>query len=83
MKLISPDTITFRARVTEDELRERMTKEVLEGIGALDEDGKPYPGVKATVRRGSGRQGGYEIDVTGPAPVRVQLPKPANADETR
>ncbi|WP_299558647.1 hypothetical protein [uncultured Sulfitobacter sp.] len=73
--LITPDTISFRAHVSEDELRERMAQEVLEQIGALNEDGKPAIGVEAKVRRGTGRTGGYTIEVTGPAPARIMLPK--------
>ena len=71
MTLITPDTISFSARVTEDELRKRMADEVLQSIGALDDAGKPLPGVKATVRRGTGRTGGYEIIVSGPTPVQI------------
>lgn len=41
----------------------------------LDQDGKPLTGIKATVKRGTGRAGGYTIDVTGPAPARLMLPK--------
>ncbi len=74
MTLIHPQTIAFIAEVSEDELRKRMADEVLESIGALGPDGKPVPGVKATVRRGTGRSGGYTIHVTGPAPARVMLP---------
>lgn len=75
MKLITPDTINFQARITEDELRERMAAEVLEQIGGLGPDGKPLPGIETRVRRGDGRKGGYTIDVTGPAPARLYLPK--------
>lgn len=74
-KLISPDTISFRATVTEDEIRKRMADEVLEQIGGLGPDGKPLPGVRASVKRGTGRTGGYTIDVSGPMPARIYLPK--------
>ena len=74
-KLISPDTISFRATVTEDEIRERMAAEVLEQIGGIGPDGKPFPGIKVRVNRGTGRGGGYTIDVSGPAPARIYLPK--------
>lgn len=76
VKLIHPDTINFRAVVTEDELRKRMGDEMLESIGGLDANGKPHPGVYATVKRGTGRAGGYTIDVTGPAPVQMFLMPP-------
>lgn len=76
MKLIKPDTIAFTARVTEDEIRQRMAMEVLEQIGGLDDSGKPLPGIRWTVNRGNGRAGGYVINITGPAPVRVGLPRP-------
>ncbi|WP_280960200.1 hypothetical protein [Antarcticimicrobium luteum] len=36
MKLITHDTISFRAQVTEEELRARMAAEVLEQIGGFD-----------------------------------------------
>jgi hypothetical protein len=75
MKLIAPQSIAFTATVTEDEIRERMAMEVLEQIGALDDDGKPLPGIRWDVKRGTGRSGGYTIHVTGPAPVRLQLPR--------
>ena len=72
-KLIIPDTISFRAQVTEDDLRKRMGDEVLEQIGGLDPDGKRHPGIKVNVSRGS--HGGYTIDVSGPAPARIMLPR--------
>lgn len=75
MKIISPHTIAFTATITEEELRERMATEVLEQIGALDEKGKPLPGIKWDVRRGESRKGGYTVTVTGPAPARLALPK--------
>lgn len=74
MKLIAPQSIAFTAKVSEEEIRERMAFEVFEQIGALDAEGKPLPGVKSKVMRGTGRAGGYTIEVTGPAPVRVALP---------
>ncbi|WP_347311402.1 hypothetical protein [Defluviimonas sp. SAOS-178_SWC] len=77
MRMIAPQTIAFTAQVTEDEIRERMAMEVLEQIGALGENGKPLPGIKWSVHRGTGRGGGYTINVTGPAPVRISLPKPS------
>lgn len=75
VKLIRPETISFRATVTEDELRQRMAHEVLEQIGGLAPDGRRLPGVDVTVRRGDGRAGGYTIDVSGPAPARILLPR--------
>lgn len=75
-KLISPETISFRATVSEEEIRERMAEEVLAQIGGLDSDGKRLPGIVVRVNRGSGRAGGYTIDVSGPAPARIFLPKP-------
>ena len=74
-KMISPDTISFRATVTEDEIRKRMADEVLEQIGGLGVDGKPLPGIRAIVKRGTGRAGGYTIDVSGPMPARIYLPQ--------
>lgn len=78
MKIIRPDTISFRATVSEQDIRKRMADEVLEQINALDADGRPLPGVLVKVNRGSSRAGGYTIDVTGPMPARLMLPK---ADE--
>lgn len=72
MKIIAPQSIAFTAKVSEEEIRERMALEVLEQIGALDESGKPLPGVKWKVLRGN--RGAYTIEVAGPAPVRVALP---------
>jgi hypothetical protein len=76
MRMITPQSIAFTASVSEDEIRQRMAYEVLEQIGALGEDGKPLPGVKWTVTRGTGRAGGYVIQITGPMPARVSLPNP-------
>jgi len=77
MKMIKPETIAFKASVTEDEIRHRMVMEVLEGIGGLDaETGKPLPGIKWHVTRNSSRAGGYNIEITGPMPVRLFLPRP-------
>lgn len=76
MKLIIPDKVAFTASITEAEIRERLTAEMLEHIGALDGDGNPLPGVSVTVRRGQSRQGGYTIHATGPAPARLRLPRP-------
>lgn len=76
MALIAPQSIAFKAEVSEEEIRERMAMEVLESIGALSDDGKPHPGVTWNVKRGTGRSGGYTIEITGPAPARVALPSP-------
>jgi hypothetical protein len=75
VKLIAPDSISFRATVTEDELRQRMADEVLEQIGGLDPSGKRLPGVTVKVSRGDSRKGGYSIEVSGPAPARIYLPR--------
>lgn len=75
IKLIKPETISFRASVTEDEIRARMAHEVLEQINGLDADGKKLPGITVKVNRGTGRAGGYTIDITGPMPARIMLPK--------
>lgn len=75
VKLIHPETISFRATVTEDEIRHRMAHEVLEQIGGLGPDGKKLPGISVKVNRGTGRAGGYTIDVSGPAPARIFLPR--------
>lgn len=73
-KLIRPETISFRAVVTEEQIRERMGIEVLEQIGGLDAEGKRLPGITVKVNRGNGRTGGYTIDVSGPMPARILLP---------
>lgn len=74
VNLIKPDTISFRATVTEEEIRKRMADEVLEQIGGLDADGKRLPGIQVRVTRGDSRKGGYSIEVSGPAPARILLP---------
>lgn len=74
VKMIRPETISFKATVTEEEIRERMAVEVLEQIGGLDANGKKLPGVSVKVSRGASRAGGYSIEVTGPAPARILLP---------
>jgi hypothetical protein len=73
--LIKPDDITLTARISEDELRQRMATEVMQSVGALDETGKPLKGVQWTVHRGDGRAGGYTITVRGPMPARLLLPR--------
>jgi hypothetical protein len=78
--MIKPDTISFRATVSEEEIRKRMADEVLESIGGLDANGRPLPGVAAKVSRGDSRKGGYTIDVTGPMPVRMMLPRPGDSE---
>lgn len=80
VKLISPDSISFRATVTEDDIRKRMAEEVLEQIGGLDPaTGKAYPGISVKITRGDSRKGGYHIEVSGPAPARIFLPAPGGA----
>lgn len=76
MQIIKPDQITFTARISEEELRKRLADEVLEQVGGLDADGKRVSGIRADVRRGDGRSGGYTITVSGPAPARMLLPRP-------
>lgn len=75
VKLIRPEAISFRATVSEAEIRERMAQEVLDQIGGLDAEGNRRPGIVVTVKRGATRAGGYTIDVSGPMPARVFLPK--------
>lgn len=75
IKLIRPESISFRATVTEDQIRERMAQEVLEQINGLDAEGKRLPGIVVKVNRGQSRAGGYTIDVTGPMPARILLPR--------
>lgn len=73
MALITPDRIAFSAHISEGELRERMKLEVLAGIGGLDENGKPKPGIVVEVKRGDSRKGGYHISVMGPMPPQLRL----------
>lgn len=73
VRMISPNAISFRATVTEDEIRARLSAEVLESINALGPDGKPLPGVSVKVNRGNGRAGGYTVDVSGPMPVQMTM----------
>ncbi len=74
-KLIRPETIAFRATVSEAEIRDRMAQEVLEQIGGLDADGKRLPGISVRVTRGQTRHAGYVIEVSGPMPARLFLPR--------
>lgn len=77
-KMIRPESIAFKATVSEEEIRARMVEEVLEGIGALDlETRKPLPGIRTHVTRNTSRAGGYNIEVTSPMPARItMLPPP-------
>lgn len=79
VKLIQPQEITFHTVVAEEDLRKRLQEEILEGIGALDGNGKPRPGVRVSVRRGP--KGGYAIDVSGPAPVQMFPALPPRREE--
>lgn len=72
--LITPDTIHFEARISEDELRRRMELEVLEQINGIDESGRRRDGLSVKTARGT--HGGYVISVSGPAPARIMLPAP-------
>jgi hypothetical protein len=80
IKLITPDTIAFRASITEEELRERMRMEVLEQINGLAPDGRPLPGLTVRITKSRNRAGGYDIEVSGPAPARIFLPAPGGAE---
>ena len=75
VKLIRPDTIAFKAAIAEEELRERMRLEVLEQINGLDPAGRPLPGLTVRITKSRNRAGGYEIEVSGPAPAQILLPR--------
>lgn len=75
MKPIMPKSVAFTAEISEDELRQRLVAEVLESIGALNEDGTPAPGVEAVIVRGEARKGGYRVTIKGPMPARLLLPQ--------
>lgn len=81
MTLIRPENITFTARISEDELRERLAREVLEQVGGLGPDGKRAPGIGSSVRRGDGRAGGYTITISGPMPARLLLTPPQDSKQ--
>lgn len=72
MSLIQPDEVIYRARIAEDDLKDRLGREMLASLGALAADGKPMTGVAVSVRRGP--HGGYVIEVRGMPPRRPQLP---------
>lgn len=55
------DTITMSTHISEEELRERLLVEFLNQTNMGDPRGTPKPGVKTTIRRGSGKQGGYTM----------------------
>lgn len=71
--LLRPHEICFRAQISEQDLRQRMADEVMQSIGALDENGKPLKGVQFDVRRCEGRSGGYTITVKGPMLVTAMI----------
>jgi len=72
--LIVANEISFRAHVGEDELRARMEREVLEQINGIDPaTDKRRAGLKTKITRGS--HGGYTIEVSGPAPAQIMLPR--------
>lgn len=63
MSLIDTTLITYEVAISEDDLRQRLVKEVLEGLG-LYHEGKLPPGTSHNVLRGDGRSGGYRIRIT-------------------
>lgn len=73
MTLLKPESISFTARISEDELRNRLVAETLESIGTPIVDGKMPIGVKANVTRGTGRSGGYIVEISGPMPARLLI----------
>lgn len=80
-KMIRPETIAFKATVSEDEIRARMVQEVLEGIGGWDaENDRPLPGIRTHVTRNTSRAGGYNIEVTSPMPARITMLLPPARD---
>lgn len=49
-KMIKPETIAFKATVSEEDIRARMVQEVLEGIGGWDvENDRPAIGIQSHV----------------------------------
>lgn len=74
VQMIVANEISFRAHVSEDELRARMEREVLDQINGIDPTtDKVRKGLKVKTTRGS--HGGYTIEVSGPAPAQIMLPR--------
>jgi hypothetical protein len=55
------DTITMTSHISEEELRDRLLAEFLIQTKMCDPQGHPLPGVKTSIRRGAGKQGGYTM----------------------
>jgi hypothetical protein len=63
MKLLDTMIVTHECTISEDTLRDRLEREMLEGLGLIHE-GKVAAGVSINTLRGDSRKGGYRVRVT-------------------
>ena len=63
--LIDSTIITYEVTVSEDDLRKRLSDQVVDDLGLrrTTPTGLP-PGTHVTVLRGDGRKGGYRVQIT-------------------
>lgn len=61
--LINPNVVSHRGAISEDQLRARLLHDAFEQAGWLDDNGKPLKGCDGTVRRNTGRAGGYSLEI--------------------
>ena len=65
VQLLDMSVVTYEARLSDIDLKARLERELLGGLGLLDDAGTPKPGVTATVLRyGERTRGGYDVRVT-------------------
>lgn len=65
VQLLDMSVVTYEVRLSDIDLKARLERELLGGLGLLDDTGKPKPGVTATVLRyGERPRGGYNVRVT-------------------
>lgn len=66
MRLIDPNIVTFKGKVSDAELTKRLVHEAYEQAGFLDDTGKPMKGTSASILRFGGKagHGGYSIEVS-------------------
>ncbi|NGQ89280.1 hypothetical protein G5V65_00105 [Rhodobacter sp. HX-7-19] len=61
--LIDTSIVTHEIEVSENELRDRLAREVCTSLGCYGDDNKLRPGIEVKVLRGEGRTGGYRVRV--------------------
>jgi len=63
MSLIDTSIVTYEIAIDEEEIRNRLSIEVMDSLGLL-RDGKPADGITVKVLRGEARKGGYRVRIT-------------------